>query len=544
MKSLSLKLSIASLLTALTSAAVLATTPAASSPRISITLVNVGNPGNPADCPDTPVTTAPTDGHDPISITLHGYGAVSTEYQIGKYDVTAAQYCAFLNAVATTSDPYGVYNPGMTTNVNVASINRTGTDGNYKYSIIKDRGYFGKELETQAQHENLPIVYVSWFTAARFCNWMHNGQPVGPEGPATTETGAYNLNGATHDIAGDIDTPASDYCTLTPGAKYFIPTENQWIKAAYYNSKSTKGEYYDYPTMKNCAPNFNKAKYLTCLANKHSADAAVANIRQLRAPGMIDQLKSNKVAADAALAAVDTSNIDAYTKAHAEDQAANAAYNDAINEITPASYNTALNNQKAADEALNKAHDQNAPQNAKGTFGSSANCANYFIPYNTDEATVWCHPGNWNYQYCNGGKAPFLTPVGTFEESPSPYGAFDMGGNVYQWTSKPGLCGSRLIGGGCWKYMAPNDLDRGTHCTYDPSMATDFIGFRIAAAVPGATPYADDTQMTMTRGGARTSTEIGLPVNSVPASKKAIQTPIAPSSAGQNIFERASAPRL
>ena len=55
----------------------------------SLQFVTVGNPGNVADS--------------------NGYGSVPYVYQMGEYDVTAAQYCVFLNAVATTGDPYGLY---------------------------------------------------------------------------------------------------------------------------------------------------------------------------------------------------------------------------------------------------------------------------------------------------------------------------------------------------------------------------------------------------------------------------------------------------
>ena len=44
---------------------------------------------------------------------------------------------------------------------------------------------------------NCPISYVTWGDAARFCNWLQNGQPTGSEGTGTTETGAYTLNGDT-----------------------------------------------------------------------------------------------------------------------------------------------------------------------------------------------------------------------------------------------------------------------------------------------------------------------------------------------------------
>ena len=32
---------------------------------------------------------------------------------------------------------------------------------------------------------------MSFYDALRFANWLHHGQPVGPQGPATTEAGAY-----------------------------------------------------------------------------------------------------------------------------------------------------------------------------------------------------------------------------------------------------------------------------------------------------------------------------------------------------------------
>ncbi len=45
---------------------------------------------------------------------------------------------------------------------------------------------------------NMPVFAVSWGDAARFCNWLENGQPSsGTEGTGTTETGSHNLSGAT-----------------------------------------------------------------------------------------------------------------------------------------------------------------------------------------------------------------------------------------------------------------------------------------------------------------------------------------------------------
>src|ERR1039458_5756727 len=64
--------------------------------NITIVTVPVGDAGN---APDTLVMDDGT----------MGYGAVAYNYNIGKYDVTAGQYAAFLNAVAAT-DTYGCYN--------------------------------------------------------------------------------------------------------------------------------------------------------------------------------------------------------------------------------------------------------------------------------------------------------------------------------------------------------------------------------------------------------------------------------------------------
>ena len=55
----------------------------------SLQFVTVGNPGNVAD----------TAAHSGVP---GGCGSVNYTYEIGKYDVTVAQYCQFLNAVAKT----------------------------------------------------------------------------------------------------------------------------------------------------------------------------------------------------------------------------------------------------------------------------------------------------------------------------------------------------------------------------------------------------------------------------------------------------------
>ena len=172
-----------------------------------------------------------------------GYGSVAYTYRMGKYDVTAAQYCQFLNAVATQSDPFGLYNPSMAGGPGSAAcgITRTGSEGNYSYSTTLS-GY-------AVNNSNFPVNYVSWGDAARFANWLANGQPAGvTQGAGTTETGSYTLNGA-------IDDSNLMAVTRNSGARYVIPTEDEWYKAAYYDPNKPGGAgYWLYPTRSDTAP--------------------------------------------------------------------------------------------------------------------------------------------------------------------------------------------------------------------------------------------------------------------------------------------------
>jgi len=194
---------------------------------VTIDMVTVGDPGNAND------TT--------------GYGAVGYAYQIGTYEVTIGQYADFLNAVAA-SDPNGLYFPDMGTDQSVAGIARSGSSGSYAYVAI---GPSGTTPAGASSAGGRPIAYVSWFNAARFANWLSNGQPTGPQGPTTTENGAYDLSLWLLGIA-----PAANATNPNTGAAplYRLPTENEWYKSAYYKAGGTDAGYWDYATQSDTAP--------------------------------------------------------------------------------------------------------------------------------------------------------------------------------------------------------------------------------------------------------------------------------------------------
>ena len=98
------------------------------SAEVVIDTVTVGNPGNTGE-----LSGSGAGGYGPDRIC----GAVDYTYKIGKYEVTAGQYTAFLNAAAVM-DTYGLYNTGMWSSSYGCKIERSGTSGSYTYSVATD----------------------------------------------------------------------------------------------------------------------------------------------------------------------------------------------------------------------------------------------------------------------------------------------------------------------------------------------------------------------------------------------------------------------
>ncbi len=207
---------------------------------VTIDMATVGNPGNAAD------TT--------------GYGRVDYEYGIGTTHITIDQYCEFLNAVAKT-DTYGLYDEGVNW-APVSGISRTGSPGSYAYTPTAPVGpsYPG------ITDGNRPITKLTWFSAARFTNWMANGQPTGSQIASTTERGAYQLDGRTTGA----QVPRSSVNPNTGAMPTFvIPTENEWYKAAYYKGGSTNAGYWNYATQNDTPPGNDLSTSGSNVANFH-----------------------------------------------------------------------------------------------------------------------------------------------------------------------------------------------------------------------------------------------------------------------------------
>ena len=210
----------------------------------------VGNPGNSND---------PADG-DSFTTGIQNFGAVPYNYNIGTNFVTASQYVEFLNAAdPTAANTAYLYDPSMGDARYGGVTQGAGAPNGSKYSVIPGNG-------------NHPMNYVSWYGAIRFANWMNNGQ-----GSGDTETGAYTL---LHD-GSPTPTPIpsnADSITRNAGATIFLPSENEWYKAAYFNPSTSS--YFKYPTSSNTIP---IASGPTGLANHANYSNAVGNLTNVGA---------------------------------------------------------------------------------------------------------------------------------------------------------------------------------------------------------------------------------------------------------------------
>lgn len=220
-------------------------------------------------CPDTPQctptqtpTTTPTPtntdqvynplnyrfigdlGNQPDAET--GKGQVSYYYGMSDKEITVGQWTEFLNSVAFYDDPYSLWKSEMNDNKDIGIQQKY--DGLYYCYSIQNCS----SIDCFAPEYNRPMRYLTWFDVARYCNWLHNNKKSGYPDASTTEDGAYSLYGTTTSII-----------SKNPGAKFWIPSDDEWYKAAYYNPNS--GKYSTYGNRSDTLPGLpninNQIKY-------------------------------------------------------------------------------------------------------------------------------------------------------------------------------------------------------------------------------------------------------------------------------------------
>ncbi len=79
------------------------------------------------------------------------------------------------------------------------------------------------------------------------------------------------------------------------------------------------------------------------------------------------------------------------------------------------------------------------------------------------------------------GSPYYTTEVGEFENSESPYGTFDQGGNVWEWNEALVRSGSRGVRGGGWNGYDYFLAASGRGSDAYPTFEYDIVGFRVAS---------------------------------------------------------------
>jgi len=181
-------------------------------PDYGFTWATITHPGNPAFPGDpNPPPDSPQDF-------VLGRGSVGYEYRIATNELSIANWTEFVNTFAVQGDfPTELFGaPAFTRSTPLNIV----TDGSYSGP--------GRRYRYDAWRANNPLFSgIRWRDAALYCNWLHNGKTADP---SSLWNGAYDTS--TWDSDGP---PYTDALTHEPGAQFWIPTQDEWMKAAYWD---------------------------------------------------------------------------------------------------------------------------------------------------------------------------------------------------------------------------------------------------------------------------------------------------------------------
>jgi len=193
-------------------------------PSYDFDFATIGSTGN-----------APWIGKDPYGY-AYGRGQVDYTYRISKLETTTAQWMEFVNTYSVLggqwthfADPIGWGGEPDPT--------YTGPGRRYRLSGLPDAA-------------RLPVDGISWREAAMFCNWLHNEKS---SAIAALQSGAYD----TSTFGTNPNHTFTDQLTHSPGAKYWIPTLDERLKAVYYDPNRhgpSVGGYWDFANMSDQPP--------------------------------------------------------------------------------------------------------------------------------------------------------------------------------------------------------------------------------------------------------------------------------------------------
>lgn len=200
-------------------------------PSYDFDFVTIGLPGNAAYEGDPDIFGNPSGGSG------RGRGSVGYEYRIARMEVTTAQWMEYVNT----------YTVQLPREVDFARP--------FSWGAVADNSYRGpgKKWKLNPAHPQaalVPVIGVSWREVAEFVNWLNNDKSSSLE--AITH-GAYDTSTLTTNADGTLN----DQLTHDPDARYWIPTADEWLKAAHHDpnrSGSGMEGWWNYPYGSNNPP--------------------------------------------------------------------------------------------------------------------------------------------------------------------------------------------------------------------------------------------------------------------------------------------------
>jgi len=185
-------------LLALTAATVHADTFGSGGNAFTIDFVTIGNAGNAVDTGTTGLYSGP-------------YGAVGSTFQMGKYEISEDM---------------------------IAKANTLG----------------GLLISKDTRGVNKAATGVNWKEAARFVNWLNTSQGFAAAYKFTLQPGDGGYTGNENLVLWTVSDAGYDAGNLyrNTNARYVLPSENEWYKAAFYSGSGTT--YYDYATGSDTIP--------------------------------------------------------------------------------------------------------------------------------------------------------------------------------------------------------------------------------------------------------------------------------------------------
>ena len=171
----------------------------------TMTFEPIGNPGNAADTTGSP----------------NPAGSVGYHYNMGKYEVSRDM------------------------------INKANAVGNLGITL-NDMTSFG------GNGANRPATGVSWNEAARYVNWLNTSQGYTPAYKFDFQPGQPGYSALANITIWQASDPGYNSANefRNSQAKYFLPSMDEWYKAAYYDPSANGGVggYWNFPTGSDSAP--------------------------------------------------------------------------------------------------------------------------------------------------------------------------------------------------------------------------------------------------------------------------------------------------